>query len=254
MNQEINLVKLQEENKRLTELSSKKDETVSISAHQIRTSLSAIKWIMKMFIDGDLGKLSGEQENLIKKVYENNERAISIISELLLINKTEDIVEKKYIYSKVDITEIIDGAIFNFFGEAHKKGIEIILLPPEKKIEDVRADKEKIRVVLENLLENAIKYSEVNGKIFINLKQIEEPSKTLEISIKDTGIGISEEGKNKIFEKFFRDITAKKKEPMGSGIGLFTVRKIIETHGGKIWFESKEKEGSTFFFTIPIFN
>jgi signal transduction histidine kinase len=67
------------------------------------------------------------------------------------------------------------------------------------------------------------------------------------------GIGISEEGKKSIFEKFYRDTTAQKKEAMGSGIGLFTTKKIVEDHKGKIWFDSKENEGTTFFFTVPIY-
>jgi len=75
----------------------------------------------------------------------------------------------------------------------------------------------------------------------------------IEISVKDTGIGISEEGKKKIFEKFYRDPRAQKKEAVGSGIGLFIVKKIVEDHGGKMYFESTEGEGTTFFFTIPIF-
>ena len=102
---------------------------------------------------------------------------------------------------------------------------------------------------LQNLIENAIKYSNENGKIFISLV---EKKDSFEVSVKDRGIGISEEGKKKVFEKFYRDTIAQKKEAMGSGIGLFTAKQIIEKHSGKIWFESKEKEGSTFFFTIPI--
>jgi len=103
---------------------------------------------------------------------------------------------------------------------------------------------------LQNLFENSIKYSKLNGKVFISLK---EKSDFIEVSIKDTGIGISEEGKKNIFEKFYRDSTAQKKESVGSGIGLFTVKKIVEGHEGKIWFESTEGEGTTFFFTVPIF-
>ncbi len=250
MKEEETIKTLEEKNDKLNKLMAVKADIVSISAHQIRTSLSAIKWIIKMFIDGDLGKLNTEQEDLMKKAYEDNDRAISIVSELLLANKTEDIVEKKYDFKEVDILELIDDSIFDFSGEARARQVEIIFLKPSKRFTSVLADKEKLRIVFQNLLENAIKYSNQNGKIFIALK---EKSDFTEVSIKDSGVGISEEGKNRIFEKFFRDTEAQKKEAVGSGIGLYTSKKIVEGHNGKIWFESNEDEGTTFYFTIPNF-
>ena len=249
MNEE-EIKNLQAENERLSKTCSIKSDIVSVSAHQIKTSLSALKWIIKMFLDGDLGKLTTEQESLMKKAYESNDRAINKVSELLLTNKSENIAEKKPTFEKVDILELIDSSIFDFFGEAHARGIEIILLAPDTKPGEVRADKEKIRVVLQNLLENAIKYNNPNGKVFVSLKQ---DGDMVEVSFRDTGIGISEEGKKKIFEKFYRDPEVEKKETVGSGIGLFDTKKIIEEHGGKVWFESLKDKGTTFFFTVPIF-
>jgi signal transduction histidine kinase len=249
MNKNIDLEKLQAENERLIKLCSTKSDVVSVGAHQIRTSLSALKWIIKMFLDGDLGSLTAEQENLMQKAYESNDRAIGVITELLLVNKQEEIVEKKYVFTEIDMMELIDSSKFDFSGEAHNRGIEIIFLKPKTKIPPVHADREKIRVVLQNLLENAIKYSNMHGKIFITLTK---KGDFVQVSIKDTGVGISEEGKIKIFEKFFRDKEAKIKEITGSGIGLFTSKRIVGNHGGKIWFESREKEGTTFLFTTPI--
>ena len=244
------LDKLKEENKRLTKLYAAKSDLVSISVHQVRTSLSAIKWILKMFLDGDLGAFTAEQQNLMSKAYEGNDRAISIVSELLIANKTEEAIGKDYSFEKINIQELIESAIFDFSGEAYIKGIETIFLKPDNDMPEVNADKEKIRVVLQNLLENAIKYSNKHGKIFITLIKNGD---FCQVSVKDTGVGISEEGKKKIFGKFYRDSEAEKKEIMGSGMGLFTTKEIVEKHGGKIWFESKDGEGTTFFFTIPIF-
>jgi signal transduction histidine kinase len=204
-----------------------------------------------MFLDGDLGKLNIEQENLMRKAYEGNDRAINVVNELLLVNKSENVMEKEYAFEEVDLLEIINSSMFDFSGEAHSKQIEMILLTPETKIPTVRADKEKLRVVLQNLLENAMKYSNPQGKEFISLKQNNE---MIEISVKDIGIKISEEGKKRIFEKFYRDAEALKKESVGSGIGLFTVKKIVEKHGGKIWFDSEKDTGTIFSFTIPISN
>ena len=227
----IDIEEILKENDKLKKICSGKSDVVSISVHQIRTSLSALKWIIKMFLDGDLGQLSPEQENLLRKAYEGNERAISVASELLLMNKTENVLEQEYKISKTDLVELIDNTIFDFSGEAYTKGIEIIFLKTTNKEIYVNADKEKIRVVLQNLIENAIKYSNKHGKVFVTLKEIDD---MIQVSIKDTGVGISEEGKTKIFEKFYRDPEAQKKEAIGSGIGLFTTKKIIETNGGKI--------------------
>lgn len=247
---EEEIKQLKEDNVKLKEVCDRKSEIVSLSAHQIRTSLSALKWIVKMFLDGDLGTLTAEQESLMRKAYEGNERAINIVSELLLANKTENIIDKEYVLSKVDMIEIIDSTIFDFSGEAYNKGIEIIFLKPLVKIRYANADKEKIRIVMQNLLENAIKYGNTHGKIFITLKELDG---MIQVSVKDTGVEISEEGKSKIFQKFYRDPEAQKKEVVGSGIGLYTVKNIVEKNGGKIWFESGKAEGTTFFFTIPIF-
>lgn len=247
----VSVKSLKDEIEKLKEMSQAKADLVSISAHQIRSSLSALKWIVKMFLDGDVGKLNPEQESLMRRAYETNEKAINVLNELLLTNKTEAVGEKKYVFSKVDIVSLIDNAIFDFSGEAHAKGIEVIFLKPENDQRAVNADKEKLSVALQNLIENALKYSDMHGKVFITIKEIGDDM--LQISVKDTGVGISDEGKGKIFEKFYRDPEAQKKEVLGSGIGLYTTKKIIETNGGKIWFESTKGEGTTFFFTIPIF-
>ena len=249
MSDNIEPKNLEDENKKLLDFCSAKADMISISAHQIRTSISAIKWVIKMFLDGDLGKLTTEQENLLRKAYESNEKAIGVVNELLLVNKTEDIIEKEYSFEPVDIVELVDGAIFNFSGEAYGRGIEIIFLKPTNQIPKGMIDKEKILVAMQNLLENAIKYSNMHGKVFITLNNKDG---FIQFAIKDTGVVISEEGKDKIFKKFYRDPDAQRKEAIGSGIGLYTVKKIIEKHGGEIWFESANDIGTTFYFTIPI--
>jgi signal transduction histidine kinase len=238
-----------EEVEKLKKLLNAKSEMVSIGAHQVRTSLSAIKWIIKMFLDGDLGKLTAEQENLLRKAYDGNDKAINLVSEILLVNKSEEVVEKKYVFEKVNIVEMIENTIFDFSGESLWRGIEIIFLKTETLLPETKVDKEKILVVLQNLIENAIKYSKYHGKIFVSVKTEKE---NIEISVKDAGIGINEDSKTKIFEKFYRTENAQKKEAMGSGIGLYTTKDIVEKHGGKIWFESKENEGTTFFVSLPI--
>lgn len=239
---------LRAENEELRKLNSTKSEWISIAAHQLRTSLSAIKWILKMFLDGDFGSLSSEQQGFMKKAYENNDRMVLLVNEMLSLNHTED-SSITYTMRKEDLVSLIDETIFDFHGESFKKGIELIFLRPEDSELFTEYDKEKIRVVLQNLIENSIKYSTTGDRVFVGLKKNGDE---VEISIKDTGIGIPATEQPKIFEKFYRATNAKEKEEIGSGLGLYTIKQIIEHHRGKIWFESEPEKGSTFYFTLPI--
>ena len=240
--------KLKEENEHLKKMVGLKSELISITAHQLRTSLSAFKWMLKMFLNKDFGALSTEQEAFLNRSYESNERMIRLVSEMLTINKTEDTI-LKYDFITSDLENLIEGVIFEFEGESHEKSIELIYLKSKEKIPEFKLDQDKVRVVLQNLIDNALKYSDHGDHIFISAKI---SGNMVEVSVKDTGIGISQEQQEKIFEKFFRADNARKKESVGSGLGLYTVKTIVEKHGGKLWFESQEGQGSTFFFPLPI--
>lgn len=239
---------LKRENEKLKKLNAMRADIISINAHQLRTSLTAMKWVFKMMIDGEMGKLESEQKEYIGKMNERNERMIKLVSEMLSVNKNEE-MNREYVFKAENIVSVIENTLFDFSGEAHKNHVEIIFEKPEKKIPLVRIDAEMMRVVFQNLLENAIKYSDGNGKVFISAI----PKKDfIEISIKDNGIGIASEDQKKIFDKYFRGKNAEAKGPTGTGIGLFTTKNIIDRHGGDIWFESEENKGATFHFTIPI--
>lgn len=239
---------LKTENARLREMVALKSDLISISAHELRTSLTALKWILKMFLDRDLGSITAEQENLMQKAYNNNERLIGLVNDMLSQNRAED-ASISYKFEETDIVKLIEEIVFEFIGESYKLGIEVIFLRPEEDIPPLKIDPGKIRVVFQNLIENAIKYSDKGGRVFISLKK--RPDE-IEFSVKDTGIGIKEEDKEKIFGKFFRGTNARQKQTSGTGLGLSSTKAIIERHGGKIWFESREKEGSTFYFTLPL--
>lgn len=223
-------------------------ETVSILAHQLRTSLAATKWILKMFQDGDVGDLTGEQRGFIDKAYTANERMIALVSEMLAISRVEDggLSLKKV---QTDIVALMEDALFDFTSESFKRGVEIIFLKPSG-LPSVDIDAPKIRFVLQNLIENAIKYSDKGDKAVIAIERHDDTA--IEISVKDTGIGISNEDAPRIFDKFFRAENARKKEEMGTGLGLFTAKSIIERHGGTMRFESEPGVGTTFFFTLPL--
>ena len=142
-----------------------------------------------------------------------------------------------------------DEIIFDFTGETYKKGIQLVFLKPEQPQLNVGADHEKIRVVIQNLIENAIKYSQKESRIIVSLHKKDG---IIELSVHDNGIGIPKEAQPNIFGKFFRSENAKKQDTVGSGLGLYTTKRIVEKHNGKIWFKSEESKGTTFFIEIPI--
>ncbi len=239
---------LLKENQKLKEALALKSDLISISAHQLRTSLTALKWILKMFLDKDLGQITTEQENFLGKAYDGNERLIETVNEMISVNKTED-ADIGYKFEEVDTISLIESVIFEFIGESYKQGIEVIFLKPQDPLPLLKIDSGKIRVVFENLIENAIKYSEKSDRVFISINQKDND---VIFSVKDTGIGIREEDKDKIFSKFFRGENAMQKKTSGTGLGLMTTKDIIQKHGGKIWFESNENKGVTFYFTLPL--
>lgn len=203
-----------------------------------------------MLLDGELGIMNDDQRGFLEDGYESNERMISLIKDLLNVTKIE---EGKYLYDIVlyDIEEIIHFAINFYKEEATKKKIKIKFNKQTEKILKTMLDVEKMKMVIGNLIDNAIKYSLSGTSILISLKYA---NKAIKFSIKDNGIGISQKQQSRIFDKFFRGVDASKMETVGTGLGLYIAKNIIEAHGGKIWFKSQVNKGSTFYFTIPVKN
>jgi len=224
-----------------------KTEFVSLAAHQLRTPLSAIKWTLKMLLDGDLGKVEGEQREYIKRTYQSNERMISLINDLLNVTRIE---EGRYLYKPVptDLGSVIDFVINSLKEKIEKRKVKVVFARPQKKLLKVKVDVEKIRLAIHNLINNAVSYTHVGGKVTVSLRNNKEG---VEFKVSDNGIGISKDEQKRVFTKFFRGNNAVRKETTGTGLGLYITKNVIEAHGGKIWFESEEGKGSTFYFTLP---
>ncbi len=225
-----------------------KTEFVSVAAHQLRTPLSAIKWTIRMILDGDAGEINEEQRELLEQTYISNERMIRLINDLLDVSRIE---EGRLLYDQKDarIEDVIDSVI-----EASQEMLRnknMVLEVNKKETPKVKIDKEKIGVVIQNLLENAIKYTEQGGKIKITLDNDE---KNVIFKIEDSGVGIPKSQQDRIFTKFFRAENVTRMETNGTGLGLYTTKNIVQAHKGQIWFESEENKGTTFYFTIPINN
>jgi signal transduction histidine kinase len=225
-----------------------KTEFVSLAAHQLRTPLSAIKWTLRMLLDGDLGKITKEQREFIDKSYISNERMISLINDLLDVTRIE---EGRYLYKPVlaDLGKIAQFVVKSYKEEIAKKKLKFSFKKPSGHIPKVLVDEEKIGVAIENLINNSIRYTPSGGEVSISLQS---DKKEIHLSVKDSGVGVPGDQRERIFTKFFRAPNVIRMETEGSGLGLFITKNIVEAHGGKIWFESELGKGSTFHFTLPV--
>jgi PAS domain S-box-containing protein len=225
-----------------------KTEFVSLAAHQLRTPLSAIKWSLKMILDGDLGPLPKEQADFLRKALLSNERLIHLVNDLLDVTRIE---EGRFIYKseEKEIAKIVETVFNSYLDLAKEKEISLELEKLKDEFPLIRVDEEKIKLAVQNLIENAMIYTLPKGKVKVTM---DIKNGDFFFSVQDTGIGIPKEVQERIFTKFFRASNAAKIDTEGSGLGLFITKNIIEAHGGKIWFESEEGKGTTFYFTIPI--
>ncbi len=223
-----------------------KSDFVSIAAHQLRTPLSAIKWTLTTLLEGDFGELNPEQREYLEKANLSNERMINLVDDLLNLSRIE---EGKYVRKDefFELDKVVEKTIESLKTEIKKKNLKVSF-KKLRKIPKILADKEKIGLAVQNLIENAVNYTLDNGQIKISL---DFNGEEIKFSVSDSGIGIPQDQQKKIFSRFFRSAKAKKIRTEGSGLGLYITKNIIESHGGKIWFESKENEGTTFYFTIP---
>ena len=218
-----------------------------MAAHQLRTPLSAVKWTLKMFQEGDLGPISKEQENVITKTIVSNDRMIRLVNDLLNVARIE---EGKYITNQApgDIEQVIARVVQGLREEAMRRKVKLLFIPSSEKLPQVLIDQEKIQLALENLIGNAIHYTPEQGTVTVLARN---GIQGVEVTVSDTGIGIPKLQQDRVFSKFFRAGNAKKKETEGTGLGLYLAKNIIIAHKGTISFISKEDKGTTFTFTVP---
>lgn len=229
-----------------------KSEFVSVAAHQLRTPLSGIKWTIETFIEevaDEKGKLTKEERKLLRKAYDANERIVGLVNDLLNVSRIE---EGRYVYEpeEADICETIEPVIKEYEQSIKgKENIKFKVNKVKKNYPSVKIDAEKINIVLQNFLDNAMKYTD-EGEIVLTVDCPD--SETIKISVQDDGIGIPEGQHERLFDKFFRAENVQRKDVEGSGLGLFISKNIIEAHGGEIGFNSTKGTGSIFYFTLPV--
>ncbi|MFH0891539.1 MAG: ATP-binding protein [Candidatus Falkowbacteria bacterium] len=224
-----------------------KSEFISIAAHQLRTPLTVIKWITKSLMDGESGKINDEQKELLNKGYISNERMIELIDNLLKVSRMED-GKFDLKLTRVNLKKIIDEVMEDMSRIAKNKDVVLVLDEPEA-WPDIVIDPSKITLVMENLLDNAVKYTPPGRKVEISVGR---ESEYLKITVRDEGIGIPEKDRDRLFSKFYRSPNAIRVETEGNGLGLYIAKKIIDGHKGKIDVDSSEGKGSVFTVYLPL--
>jgi len=230
------------------EIDKMKSEFVSIASHQLRTPLTGIKWLVELLLMGHIpGKLNQEQKKTLNHVYESNERMIKLVNDLLDVSHIETGTKFDINLKQIDLTPIIKSIIKDEADLIKNREIKISLKIPKQWM--WKADENKIRQVMQNLTDNAIKYSKIGGSIEIGS---DDNEKEVIFYVKDSGVGVPQNQQEKIFEKFFRADNVVNKKEKGTGLGLYIARAIARAHKGNLWFESEENKGSTFYFSLPI--
>lgn len=237
---------LRKNNEKLKALDEAKDEFVSMASHQLRTPLTTIKGYLSMVIEGDAGKITPTQRDMLGQALFSSQRMVYLISDLLNVSRLKTgkfLIEAKPLY----LPDVVESEIDQLRDGAKAKDLTIEFIKPDS-FSEVMLDEMKIRQVIMNFTDNAIYYTKSGGTITIALK---ETDKSIEFAVTDTGIGVPKEQQHKLFAKFYRAENARKARPDGTGLGLFMAKKVVIAQGGSLIFNSKEGKGSTFGFSFP---
>jgi two-component system sensor histidine kinase VicK len=236
-----------------------KTEFVSLASHQLKTPPTAIKLLLERILNGKAGPLTEKQKEYFNDIQSSNQRMIDIVDALLSVSRIEMgtfAIEP----SDKDICALVQDVLDELKMVIYSKKMQLELTFPKTSVM-VSIDEPLFRMVMNNLVMNAVNYTQEGGKILVSGEQVKKSKlwggKMLQedsfvVSVADTGCGIPKSQQSNLFTKFFRADNAREKHPNGTGLGLYIIKSILDTVGGSIWFLSKENKGTTFYVAIPM--
>ncbi|MFH1078431.1 MAG: ATP-binding protein [Patescibacteria group bacterium] len=223
-----------------------KSEFVSFAAHQLKTPLTSTRWFFDLLEDPDTGKLNAEQKRYVKELREINRNMFELVESLLNVSR----IELGVLTSSPEpfmLPDLIDGILKEMAPAIRRKKLSVAMASDG--ISTVIGDARHFRIILQNLISNAVKYTPDKGKVKVSLAK---KGRAVQVSVKDSGYGIPKAEQERVFTKLFRASNVQDKQIDGTGLGLYLVKAIVEKLGGRIGFESKEGKGSTFIVTLPL--
>lgn len=226
-----------------------KTEFVSLASHQLRTPLSAINWYAEMLLAGDAGVLNDEQNKYMKEIYAGNQRMVELVNSLLNVSRLE-LGTFNVEPLPTAVVQIAEAVLKELLPEIIERKI-VLKTKFDRNLSTVINDPKLIRMVFQNLISNAIKYTPIGGSVEVEVVSC-DMDKTFEIRVQDSGIGIPSGERDKIFTKLFRATNARESDTDGTGLGLYIVKSIVENMQGSISFESEENKGTTFIVRLPV--
>lgn len=233
----------------IEELDKTKTEFISLASHQLRTPVSTVNWYAETLLSGDLGHLDEVQKKYLEKIYKNNRRMGRLVNALLDTSRMElDTFNPSYQWT--DLDKLIKSILDEYDLRVKTKKL-LVLTDFAEETKNIYTEPTLLKTIIENLISNSIKYTKPGGKITI---EISKDKDTFLVKISDTGYGIPEEEQSRIFTKLFRASNIKDLDTDGTGLGLYIVKAMVGRMGGRIWFVSKEHEGSIFYVSLPINN
>jgi len=238
---------LKHANARLQELDRQKSEFVSLASHQLKSPLTAIRGYASMVLDGSFGKVPAKMTEAVDRIEKSSGSMVDVIEDFLNITRIEQ-GRMKYDFVPLDLRDLVKELVDELDPTIKTSGLEFKVDMPKEPM-TVVADKGKLRQVILNLIDNAVKYT---PKGFVHVK-VERTDGHILFSTKDSGIGIPKEFVIHMFGKFNRADNSKRIQANGSGIGLYLAQEILKAHKGRIWAESEgDGKGSTFFVELPV--
>lgn len=231
------------------EIDKMKTEFVSVASHQLKTPLASIQWTIDMLNDPETGKLSAKQKSFMHDIIYSTKKMVSLVDDLLNVSRIETGRKFTIETTKQDIIPHLQEVIRDETMQAKMKNIKIVVDKSMPKKMEIPIDAMKIKQVFHNLINNAVKYSEEGSQVEVGYEQ--KGYHDAVFYVRDHGMGIPEDQKKRLFEKFFRAENVKEKKIEGTGLGLYIVKTIVEGHSGSVMFVSKVGKGTTFYVSLP---